>query len=293
MSTPPLFKDLGKRSSDLLTKEYPSEEKKFEWKGTTSNGITIETNAVQKGDGPIVGTITPSYKYKEYGLNVLGEFNTNKDIKLETSVENQGVQGLKATLTGEQKGKDTFATLAAEYKHQHATVNGSVDFGKSKGNTIKANSVFGHIGWLLGLSAEYLIASDHQELKLFNTTVGYTNKDFDVTVFGRIVGTEKGDKNEVGGTYFHNVREDTAFGAEVVFDTSSAESKPKLSFGGQHKLQEDTILKAKVDTTGILGFSFQQRFNKNSKMTIASKIDTGAQSGKSTTSVGFNINCTF
>jgi len=148
MSTPPLFKDLGKRSSDLLTKEYPSEEKKFEWKGTTSNGVTIETNAVQKGDGPIVGTITPSYKYKEYGLNVLGEFNTNKDIKLETSVENQGVQGLKATLTGEQKGKDTFATLAAEYKHQHATVNGSVDFGKSKGNTIKANSVFGHIGWL-------------------------------------------------------------------------------------------------------------------------------------------------
>jgi len=295
MSNPPLFKDLSKRATDLLTKEFPSEEKKFEWKGTTSNGVTIETNAVQKGDGPIVGTITPSYKYKEYGMNFLGEFNTNKDIKLETSVENQIVEGAKVILTGEQKGKDTFATLGVEYRHAKATLNGSVDFGKSKGNTIKASSVFGHSGFLLGLSAEYLLGSDHQELRLFNTTVGYATPDYDLSVFGRIVGAEKGgqDKNEIGGTYYHNVREDLSFGAEVCYDISSSESKPKLAFGGSYKLQEDTTLKAKLDTAGVLGLSYSQKFNKNTKLTIGTKIDTGAQSGKSSTSMGFAINCTF
>jgi len=293
MSNPPLFKDLGKRATDLLTKEFPSEEKKFEWKGTTSNGVTIETNAVQKADNPIVGTITPSYKYQEYGLSFLGEFNTNKDIKLETSIENQVVEGAKVTLTGEQKGKDTYATLGGEYKHAKATLNGSVDFGKSKGNTIKASSVFGHNGWLLGLSTEYLLGSDHQELRLFNTTIGYGAGDYDLTVFGRIVGGEKGDRNEVGGTYYHNVKEGLSFGAEVVFDTTAAESKPKLAFGGSYKLQEDTTVKAKVDTAGVLGLSYAQKFSKNSKLTIGTKIDTGATSGKSSTSMGFVINCTF
>jgi len=295
MSNPPIFKDISKRATDLLTKEFPTEEKKFEWKGTTTTGVTIETNAVQKGEGAIVGTITPSYKYKDYGVSVLGEFNTNKDIKLETSVENQVVDGLKVTLTGEQKGKDTFATLAGEYKHPKTSLNGSVDFGKSKGNTIKANSVFGHNGWLLGLSAEYLLGSDNQELKLFNTTVGFSQKEFDVTVFGRIVGAggeNKADKNEIGGTYYHNVRDDVSFGAEVVFDTTTnTESKPKLSLGASYKLQEDTTLKAKIDTTGVLGLSYSQRFSKNSKLTIGAKMDT--LSGKNNSTMGFNIACTF
>jgi len=295
MSNPPLFKDISKRATDLLTKEYPSEEKKFEWKGTTTNGVTIETNLVQKGEAAIVGTITPSYKYKEYGVTVLGEFNTNKDIKLETSVENQVVDGLKATLTGEQKGKEAFATVAGEYKHPKATLNGSVDFGKSKGNTLKGNTVFGHNGWLLGLSGEYFLGGENQELKLFNTTIGYTQKDLDVTVFGRIVGAggeNKTDKNEIGATYYHNVRDDFSFGGELCFDaTANSDSKPKLSLGAAYKLQEDTTLKAKVDTTGVLGFSYSQKFSKNSKLIIGAKMDT--LSGKNNTTMGFNIACTF
>jgi len=288
MSHPGLFKDLGKRVSDLLTKEFPSDEKKVEWKGVTNNNVTIETNLVQKGDGAIVGTITPSYKIKEYGVNVLGEINTKKDVKVEVSGENKLTDGLKLTLTGESRGNTTFATLAAEYKHEYTTLTGSVDYGKPKGSLLKATSVFGQKGFALGLSAEYFLGTtDQSELKAFNTTVSYTTKDFDATIFGRLIA--QGDKNEIGGTYFHNINSALAVGTEVVFDTANSEAKPKLSFGTQYKLNEDTILKGKFDTNGILGVSASQRFNKNSKFLLGATIDTNNLSGKNASNFGFTL----
>jgi hypothetical protein len=288
MSGPGLFKDLGKRVSDLLTKEFPTDEKKVEWKGVTNNNVTIETNLLQKGDGAIVGTITPSYKYKEYGLNVLAEINTKKDVKLEASVENKLADGLKLTLTGESRGDTNFATVAAEYRHEYATVNGSIDYGKPKGSLVKANTVFGQKGFALGLSAEYFLGTtDQSELKTFNTTIAYGSKDFDATVFGRLI-SEK-DKNELGGTYYHNINPTLAVGTEVVFDTANAESKPKLSFGTNYKLNDDTSIKGRFDTNGILGVSFAQRFNKNSRAIIGANIDTNNLSGKSSSSFGYTV----
>jgi len=288
MSSPGLFKDLGKRVSDLLTKEFPTEEKKVEWKGVTNNNVTIETNLLQKGDGSITGTITPSYKFKQYGVNVLGEINTKKDIKVEGSVENKFVDGLKLTLTGESKGPLTYATLAAEYKHEYATFTGAVDYGKPKGSLLKATTVFGQKGFALGLSAEYFLGTtDQSELKAFNTTVGYTSKDFDATVFGRLIA--QGDKNELGGTYFHNVNDKLAVGVEVVFDTANSEAKPKLSFGTQYKLNVDTVLKGKFDTNGVLGVSAAQRFNQNSRFILGSTIDTNNLSGKNASTFGFTF----
>jgi len=268
MSHPGLFKDLGKKASDLLSKDFPSEEKKVEWKGVTSNGVTIETKFEQKGDA-LVGTITPSYKLKEFGTTFLAEVNTKKDIKLEASVENQLVEGSKVTVTGEAKGKDSFVTVYGEYKHPRATVTGSFDFGKSNGQTIKSTALFGMAPFSLGLSCEYLMGQTN-EMKNFNTTLGYTTKEFEATLFGRT----SGDKNEIGGSYFHNVNSDLVFGAEAVFDTSTPDSKPKLAMGTQYKLNEDTIVKGKLDTTGVVQASIAQRLSRNSKLTFGAKVDT-------------------
>jgi hypothetical protein len=281
MSNPGLFKDLGKRASDLLTKEFPSEEKKVEWKGVTANGVTIETKFEQKGDA-VIGTITPSYKLKEYGTNFLAEVNTKKDIKLETSVENQIVDGMKVTLTGEAKGKENFVTLNTEYKHPRATLNGSFDFGKQNGQTVKANTVIGFNPFNIGLSCEYALGQT-SEIKNFNTTLAYATKEFDVTLFGRT----SGDKNEIGGSFYQNVNSDLAVAAEAVFDTSTPDSKPKLALGSQYKLNDDTIVKAKFDTNGVINTSVGQRLNKNAKFTLGAKVDT---KNSNHLGIGFSFN---
>jgi len=282
MSNPGLYKDLGKKASDLLSKEFPTEDKKVEWKGVTANGVTIETNLIQKGDGPLVGTIIPSYKYKEYGLNFTADINTKKDVKLETSVENQVVDGLKVILTGEAKGKENYITVATEYKHPRATFNGSFDFGKQGGQTLKANSVFGHNGFSLGFSTEYFMGQT-SEVKNFSTTLAYKTKEFEGTIFGRTAG----DKNEIGGSYLHNVNSDLCVASEVAFDTSTPDSKPKLALGTQYKLNDDTILKAKFDTSGVLGLSAAQKLNRNATFTLGARVDT-QKSNQAT--FGFSMN---
>jgi hypothetical protein len=288
MSHPGLFKDLGKRVSDLLTKEFPTEEKKVEFKGATINNVTVESTLTQKPDGSILGTLTPSYKYKPYGTTLTAEVNTKKEGKVEAVVENQLADGLKLTLTGEARGKNNFATLSTEYKHEYATFTGSVDYGKPNGSLLKDSVVFGSQGFALGLSAEYLLGTtDASELKTFNTTVSYTKPDFDITAFGRLI-SEK-EKNEIGATYFQNVNSDVAVGAEVVFDTAHADSKPKLTFGTQYKLNTDTTVKAKFDTNGLLGLSYAQRFNKNSRFILGANVDTNNLSGKSSSTVGFTV----
>lgn len=288
MSNPVLFKDLGKRANDLLTKEFPTNEKKVEWKGTSINNVTVDTNFVQKADGSVVGTITPSYKYKPYGLTLLAEVNTNRDVKLESTVENKLADGLKVVATAESKGVLSYGTFTAEYKHPSATFTAFADFGKPKGSTVRATSVFGANNFSLGLSGEYFVGNtDASELKNFQTTVAYATKEFDASVFGRLIADK--DKNELGATYFHNVNERLSVGTEVVFDTANSEVKPKLTLGSQYKLHDDTVVKGKFDTNGILGFSVAQKFNKNSKLLVGANINTNKLNEKDSTTFGFTL----
>jgi voltage-dependent anion channel protein 2 len=286
-SSQPLFKDLGKSANDLLKKEFPYNEKKIEWKGTTVNDIVVETNFQQKGDGTVIGSIIPSYKYRLYGLTFLAELNTKKDVRLETTVENQGIEGLKLTLTGEAKQNETFGTFNAEFKSPMATANASFDFGKMLGSTLKASTVFGIPRFCFGLHGEYFFGKSDSTLRMFNVTLGHITKDFEATVFGRVDAVKT--KNEIGGTFCHSINYSTKVATEIVFDTSHSDSRPNLIFGGQHKLHEDTIFKGKFDSNGIVGLSLIQKFNNSSKLVVGADIDTNNLSGKNSTSFGFSI----
>jgi hypothetical protein len=54
-------------------------------------------------------------------------------------------------------------------------------------------------------------------------------------------------------------------------------------------LEADTVLKGKFDTTGKLGLSYQQKFSKNSKLTISSTIDTNNIGAKNSSTLGFTL----
>jgi len=285
---PGYFKDLGKRLSDLLTKEYPSEkqENKVEWKGAAPNNVNVETNFVQKKDGSWVGTLIPKYKYKEYGATVSAELTTKKEFKAEVAVEDKITTGLKTTITGNSKGDDLFATLGFDYTHEKATVGFSADYGKANGSTVKASGVIGHQGFHLGGSAEYFLGQE-SKLNELHTILGYASPVYDVELFGRIKSQDDQDKNEVGANYFHKYNNELSFGTEIVYDTANAEAKPKLTLGSRYSLDADTVVKTKFDTEGKLGFSYGQKFNKNTKFTVSSTVDTNNFQTKGSSTLGF------
>jgi len=132
MSKLVLFKDVRKRSSDLLTKEFPGDksEKKLEYKGDTASGVGFETLFLQDDKGTITATVKPKFTYKQYNAEVNGEFNTKQDVKVEASVQDQFVSGLKTITSINNKKGEVFGALGVEYKHENAAVNATVDFGK-------------------------------------------------------------------------------------------------------------------------------------------------------------------
>jgi hypothetical protein len=287
---PGLFGDLGKRVSDLLTKEFPSEkqENKFAWKGQANNEVTLETTFLQRKDGSILGTFAPKYKHKDWNTTFSADINTKREVKAEVAVEDLlNVEGLKTTLTGFSRGNDNFGTVGVEYKHELATVAASVDYGKASGSTVKASAVIGTQGIALGASTEYFFGGE-SELKELTTVLSYASSEFDITAFGRIQQSEE-DKNELGATYFHKINSDWQVGAEATFDTAHTDAKPKLTFATQYFLHNDTILKGKFDTTGKLGLSYQQKYNRNAKLTISSTIDTNNLGGKNSSTFGFTL----
>jgi len=288
---PGLFGDLGKRVNDLLTKDFPSEkqENKLSWKGKTTNDVTVETSFFQRKDGSILGIFAPKYKHKDWNTTFLVDVNTKKEVKAEVSAEDLlGVDGLKTTLTGFSKGNDNYGNLGVEYKHELATVTASVDYGKASGSTVKASAVIGAQGIALGASTEYFFGGE-SELKELTTVLSYSSDEFDITGFGRILSQSDEDKNELGATYFHKINKEWQVGAEATFETANTEAKPKLTFASQYKLQNDTVLKGKFDTAGKLGLSYQQQFNKHSKFTLSSTIDTNNLGGKNSSTFGFTL----
>jgi len=288
---PGLFGDLGKRVNDLLTKDFPSEkqENKLSWKGKTTNDVTVETTFSQRKDGSILGTFAPKYKHKDWNTTFSADINTRKEDKAEVAVEDLlSVEGLKTTVTGLSRRSENFGTAAVEFKHELATVTASVDFGKAAGSTVKASAVIGSQGIALGASSEYFFGGE-SELKDLTTVLSYASSDFDITAFGRIQSLNDEDKNELGATYFHKINPDWHVGAEAIFETANVDAKPKLTFASQYQLNNDTTLKGKFDTSGKLGLSYQQKYNRNAKITISSTIDTNNLSGKNSSTFGFSL----
>jgi hypothetical protein len=292
INNPGLFSDLGKRLTDLLTKEFPSEkqENKVAWKATTSNNVSVESNVTQRKDGSLVGNLLQKYKHKDWNTTFSVDVNTRKEVQAEIVAEDVvKVDGLKGTVTVNHKPSETSATAKLQYQTNNASAGASVILGQPLGTTVKGELVFGSQGFAIGGFADYLFGGE-SELRELKTVGSYSNSEVELTLFGRILNQSDEDKSELGLTYHHKVTSDTKVGAEVTYDTANSEAKPKLTFGVEHNLHQDTTLKGKIDTAGKAGFSIQQKHNKNAKTTVSLTTDINTFGGKNSSVFGFSLN---
>jgi hypothetical protein len=286
-----LFKDQGRRLNRLLTNNFPSEKQEYrlEWSGKTSEPVLLETNFVSRKDGSFFGVLKPKM-FKKHG-NIFtifsAELSTKKEFKGELTVLNAVTNGTKMTFSVQNNDEELFGTLGADYRHELASFNASVDYGKVKGSNVKASFSSGYEGFLFGGSSDYFIGqTEDSELKELKAAVGYSAKDFDVSVFGRYEGH---DHNELGANYYHKLNETMMVGTEFVFDTAHSDKPPHLTFGVKHRFQPDANIKGKFDTNGKIGLSLKQRLGQNSSLIISSTIDMNMSSSKSASMFGLTF----
>jgi hypothetical protein len=292
---PPLFKDLNKKTSDLLTKDFPSErqENKIEWRGQPDNNVSLETSITTKADGSASGLVAPKYSLREYGTTVSAEVTTRKDLKVEVAMEDYHVKGLKTTLGGNLTPDDKWGTFGLEYRHEIGNLTGNFDYGKAVGSTVKASAVVGSQGIHLGGSAVYLLGNDSSDVKELKTTLSYTADNFEISAYGLMKAAEGKveEKNQIGTNFSHRFTPDWQIAAEAIFDTAPADSKPTLFVASQYRLSAllESYVKAKFDTNGRLGLSYIQRYNKNAKFGVSTTVDTNKLDTKGAATFGFTL----
>jgi len=273
----PLFKDLTKKSSDLLTKEYPTETK-VEFNRKTQQNGSIEGNVTFKKDAPEF-TLMPKYNFSinRSPTSVNLELTTRKTAKVEFVIEPSEVAGLKTTTTLQLKdGADPVPTVAAEYRTQRATANASFEY-KPNASVSKAAAVFSVArGFNLGLFSEYFFGKTPAEQTFKELTVSgtYTTPEFEVGAFSRLNSRSPIAKTELGLNYFHNFNKSYALAAEAVFDMTNNEERPKLAVATQFKPDDSNTFKLKVDATGRLTGSVQQKLNPTTKLTLSTSTNT-------------------
>jgi len=285
----PLHKDLTKRNKDLLTKDIP-DKSRVEWKGKTSNGVETEI-FFEKDSKGTVGTYKPKYNIKSYGTEVTLELNTKRDAKVEVALKDKIASGLKVTVSEQFNAKDgLFTVLSAEYKHEFATVDASIDYGKTDGSIVKGAGVFGSSGFLLGLSGEYIYAGSASKVDAWSATAGYSNSEFDAAGFLRRVMDKniKASRREAGASYYHQVSNDFTVGAELVFNVDQKEVAPVLKGAVQYKPHSDSVLKAVLVTDGQVSIGYKQKFNDRTTFTVGTSVNAFTFS-KDSTSVGFTL----
>jgi len=289
MTSVVFFKDVSKRYSDLSSKEFGYDENKLKFTGK-SGDVTFEATISNKAD-TTTGTFSEKYEYKPWNSTFTAEVNTKKEFKGEVSLKEQ-LPGLKATATTAVNEKGATTTAAVEYKRDQAAVTGSVDIGDAKGSNIKASATLGV--WknlLFGGSVHYVYGSK-LAMKDVKMSAAWNTEEYDANLFGSIKAVENSEKTEVGVNYFHKVNSNLSVGTEITLDPHGTDPKKdtSMTFATQYKIDANATVKTKVDVTGKIGFSFNQKFNPNTSFTLAALIDTNHFSNKNSSQFGFSVN---
>jgi len=271
-----LYSDLGKRSGDLLTKDFP-DKAKFEFKARTPNGVVQEVSLTRGADN-LLGVINPKYTFIKHGVSVGFTADTEKNTKFEVSVD-QPVNGLKVTALVDSK-KLNAIQLDGEYKHDFVTLNGSVDVLNQAGTEASLAGVVGYEGFSVGLQSKYGAG----KVLAVNATAAYSANDYVFTLFGFF------KTNTVGVSYFHRVTANATAGFDASFELDKPKTAgSKLTVGGSYQLDADTAVKGKLDTEGKLSLSYAQRLSKYARLVVATSLNINNPSSKAGQSYGFTF----
>jgi voltage-dependent anion channel protein 2 len=279
---PGLYADLGKKSSDLLTKDFPDRHK-LEIKTKGPSGVSFDGNLTRNNDGSFFGSINPKYKVNAHGITVGATVDTRRALKLEATAEDL-VPGLKTTVTGHADSESV--TIDTEYKHEYVTAGAALNLLSPKGNKLTAATVFGYQGLAVGLQAEYV----YDKWQNLNGVASYTHDNVVGTLFSRV---NTHASTTIFGLTYHQRLGNASVAAEASMDVTKTSESPKITVGGSYDfLDSPATVKGKLDTEGKLSLSYAQRLNRYVRLVIGTTVNTNNLSASGNHGYGLTLSIT-
>ncbi|XP_073124286.1 mitochondrial outer membrane protein porin of 34 kDa-like [Henckelia pumila] len=256
---PGLYSDIGKRTRDLLNKDYLSSDQKFTITTYSPTGVTLTSTGTKKGE-LFLADINTQLKHK----------NVTTDIKVDTGANlfttftiDEPAPGLK-TIFSFKVPDQRSAKLELQYLHDYAGISSSI--GLTVNPIVNFSGVVGSDKIAMGTDLSF----DTKEGALTKCNFGasFTNTD----LIASLTLNDKGDT--LTGSYYHTVNPvtNTAVGAEVAHSFSSNENT--ITVGTQHPLDPLTTVKARLNNFGKASALIQHEWRPKSLITVSTEVDT-------------------
>jgi len=264
---PPHWKDLGKSSNDLLSRDFPIGSTSLEIKTKTPSNVTFKVAGNRDGKtADIAGDLEGKYVDIKNGLTFTQAWTTANVLRTNIELDNQIAKGLKLDLNTTllpDKGAKT-GLINAAYKQPGLHSRAVVDL--FKGPTFTADTVVGRDGFLLGAEATYDAASG--KITRYATALGFSAPEYAVTLHGL------GNFSTYSASYYHRVSRDVEAGAKAIYDTKSTTGGIALEVGAKAYLDSAAFVKAKINNQSILCLSYTQALRPGVKAAFGIAIDT-------------------
>lgn len=261
---PPSYADLGKSSKDLFNKHYHFGIVKLDLKSKTPTGVEFTVNGVSNNDtGRVASSLETKYNIKSHGVTLKQKWNTDNILTAEATAEDYFLRGFKFGTTASfapQSGKRT-GKLSYGYKSLCLNLNSDVDLDYS-GAVFNGSGVFGYQGWLAGMKVKF--DPTKNKLSKSDFAVGYQVPGFHVT--GHL-----DDGQEFDCSIYQKLNESLETGIAVAWSSNSNISK--FNLGCHYKLDQDSAIRAKVNSSSQVGIGFIHRLRPGVIMTLSAMLD--------------------
>jgi len=261
---PPAYGDLGKASKDLFNKHYHYGLVKLDLKSKTPTGVEFIVNGVSNNDtGRVASSLETKYNIKSHGVTLKQKWNTDNVLIGEATVEDYLVKGLKLGVSSTfapQSGKKT-GKLTCGYKSLLVNLNNDIDFDHT-GFVINGSGVIGYSGWLAGMKVS--VDPTQSRISRSNFSVGYQAPEFHVT--GHV-----DDGQEVNCSIYQRLNEDLESGINVAWSSNS--NVTKFGLGFHYKIDKDSAVRAKVNSSSQVGVGFIHRLRPGINLTMSALMD--------------------
>ena len=260
---PPLYKDYGKKSRDLLSKNFPDS---INLELNQNEPLSVKLNTFSRAGGSSF-EVEASKQFKVPTLELPSKvtvFTESLDkYYVDGQLENLLLPGVKLNFRTTVKGGQYENKFSTEYKRDFLNFNSA--FNAAAKNTAAASvSIGGRCGFLSGADAE--LAVDTKQVNSSSLGLGYTTKNFEV--FGS---SKFGGKGRVYSVSFWSVLpHGVTFASELVYDPAS---KPSARFALERSLADNLTGKVRWDSKNRLAVSLVTKLNAGLELTVAEEVD--------------------
>ncbi|KAL3623883.1 hypothetical protein CASFOL_032699 [Castilleja foliolosa] len=256
---PAPFSEIGRRTRDLLTKDY-NYDQKLSLSIPSSTGMGLTATGVKK-DQIFVGDISTQYRSGKATIDVKVNTYSNVSTKVTYDVAPSTKAAISFSVPDHKSSK-----LDVHYLHHHAAINSSIGLYPSP--LLEVAAAIGSKDVAIGGEIGFDTASS--SFTKCNAGISFNKPDFSAA----LILTDKGQTVKASYAHVVNPLTGTEVAAEMTHRLSGFENS--FSIGSVHKIDPLTSVKTRFSDNGKIAILSQREWRPKSLALLSAEYDTKA-----------------